>query len=196
MPQRQGLSLRAYAEHRGVSHTAVQKAVRSGRIPRLDDGSIDPEAADRAWAANTDVTKSSNSVTGNPRHRRDPTAPPVPAGGAAAPRSTIAEANGGGSGYVVARGARESYAAGLMKLKYHRELGSLLDAEGVELAADTCARRTAAAILAMPTQVGPQLAALGIPLESITAILTAWARRACADLSQPTERPLGKERAS
>jgi hypothetical protein len=44
-----GLSHRAYARHRGVSHTAVQKALRSGRIAALPDGTIDPVAADAAW---------------------------------------------------------------------------------------------------------------------------------------------------
>ena len=49
-----GLSIRAYAKHRGISHTAVRKAVEAGRIPQEPDGSIDPVKADAAWAANTD----------------------------------------------------------------------------------------------------------------------------------------------
>jgi hypothetical protein len=47
------LSQRAYAAHRGVSHTAVQKAIASGRISTLADGRIDPAVADREWDANT-----------------------------------------------------------------------------------------------------------------------------------------------
>jgi hypothetical protein len=47
-----GLSLRAYARHRHVTLSAVQKAVKTGRIVRGPDG-IDPVAADRAWAAAT-----------------------------------------------------------------------------------------------------------------------------------------------
>lgn len=46
------LSLRAYARHRGVSLTAVQKARDSGRIS-LIDGKIDPQVADIQWAKNT-----------------------------------------------------------------------------------------------------------------------------------------------
>jgi hypothetical protein len=49
-----GLSLRAYARHRGVSHTAVQKALRAGRIPLEADGTIDPAVADAAWNAAAD----------------------------------------------------------------------------------------------------------------------------------------------
>ena len=35
------LSLRAYAKHRGVSLTAVQKAIKSGRVTTTADGKID-----------------------------------------------------------------------------------------------------------------------------------------------------------
>ena len=47
-----GLSIRAYARHRGVSHVAVKKAIDTGRIGQLPDGTIDPVAADAQWAAN------------------------------------------------------------------------------------------------------------------------------------------------
>src|SRR5262249_34358832 len=46
-----GVSLRAYARHRGCSLAAVQKARRTGRVPVLADGSIDAEAAEAAWRA-------------------------------------------------------------------------------------------------------------------------------------------------
>ena len=45
-----GISIRAYARHRGVSDTAVHKAIRSGRITPEADGTIDPGRADRDWA--------------------------------------------------------------------------------------------------------------------------------------------------
>jgi hypothetical protein len=48
-----GLSQRKYAKHRQVSLSAVQKALRTGRIAVGADGTIDPEAADRAWTART-----------------------------------------------------------------------------------------------------------------------------------------------
>ena len=49
-----GMSRRQYAAHRGVSHTAVGKAISSGRISLEPDGSIDPVTADRQWDAQTD----------------------------------------------------------------------------------------------------------------------------------------------
>jgi hypothetical protein len=56
-----GLSIRAYARYRGVSHVAVKKAIDTGRITPLPDGTIDPIAGDAQWAANT--TPSRRSVT-------------------------------------------------------------------------------------------------------------------------------------
>lgn len=46
------LSLRGYARHRGVSLTAVQKAIRTRRIETVD-GRIDPEIADLQWEQRT-----------------------------------------------------------------------------------------------------------------------------------------------
>ena len=48
-----GLSRRAYARHRGCNESAVRKAIAAGRISVEADGTIDPEKADAAWAANT-----------------------------------------------------------------------------------------------------------------------------------------------
>jgi len=48
-----GLSGRAYARHRGVSHVAVLKALRSGRIVVGADGTIDPALVDRTWQERT-----------------------------------------------------------------------------------------------------------------------------------------------
>lgn len=41
-----GISIRAYARHRGVTDTAVHKAIRTGRIAPEADGTIDPDKAD------------------------------------------------------------------------------------------------------------------------------------------------------
>jgi len=48
-----GLSIHASARHRGVTDTAVYKAIRSGRINALADGTIDPDQADAQWQCNT-----------------------------------------------------------------------------------------------------------------------------------------------
>ena len=60
MSKKIGISLRAYAKHRDVSHSAVQKAIDTGRIQTLPDGSIDKNQADRDWEENTDFSKVHN----------------------------------------------------------------------------------------------------------------------------------------
>ena len=49
-----GLSIRAYARQRGVSDTAVHKAIKSGRITPEPDGTINPIKANAAWNRNSD----------------------------------------------------------------------------------------------------------------------------------------------
>jgi hypothetical protein len=55
------LSQKEYAGHLGVSQQAVNKMVRTGKIPSTH-GRIDPVAADRALAP-IDAEKSSNSIS-------------------------------------------------------------------------------------------------------------------------------------
>lgn len=52
-----GLSRRKYAEYRGVSESAVRKAIATGRITLEDDGTIDPVKADLEWGSQTDPAK-------------------------------------------------------------------------------------------------------------------------------------------
>jgi hypothetical protein len=46
------MGIREYGRHRNVSHVAVLKALRTGRINSAPDGLIDSDQADRDWAAN------------------------------------------------------------------------------------------------------------------------------------------------
>ncbi len=62
-----GISIRAYAKHRGVSHTAVEKAIAAGRITMLPDGSIDAATADADWERNTRYPVSGTSQYGQAR---------------------------------------------------------------------------------------------------------------------------------
>ena len=56
-----GISIRAYARHRGVTDTAVHKAIRTGRVTPETDGTIDADRADADWARNTDSPKRGTS---------------------------------------------------------------------------------------------------------------------------------------
>lgn len=162
-----------YARHRGVSRQAVLKAVRSGRIRADQEGRIDPEAADASWLQNTDPTKPSNSVGGNPhgavprRHRSSggermfsPSAPD----------------------YHFSRAVRETYLARLVRLEYERKTGKLIDAEESRRAAYQDNRRVRDLLLALPERLAAQLAACADPVEC-RRLLTDEIRRVCEELS-------------
>lgn len=74
-----GLSIRAYAQHRGVSHTAVAKAIKAGRISVEPDGKIDPAKADAQWARNTLPSQNLNAgaVKPAPKVATPPVSTPV-----------------------------------------------------------------------------------------------------------------------
>lgn len=58
-----GVSQRTYARLRGVSMSAVQKAIASKRITLNPDGTIDPERANEEWERNTFAGKTLNQAT-------------------------------------------------------------------------------------------------------------------------------------
>lgn len=165
-----GLTIRGYARRRGVSHTAVRKALASGRITAGPDGSIDPDAADRQWAEATDFSKPRNSVTGVPgANSRRPSAN----GAGPARAATVADsredevgfpaAEGGGprlaSSYAASRAAREGYLARLAKLEFEKRSGKLVDADDVRAQIFALGRRMRDAMLTLPDRLAPVLAA-------------------------------------
>jgi hypothetical protein len=204
------LSQRAYAKHRGVSHTAVQKAVRYGRITTID-GKLDPDVADREWRENVDLTKPRNSVSGTPKLVRAPDAPSaamlIDAPAAAVPlqrdvrvgaaavgvAETIDETPDGSSfappptssarGYAQARAARETYEAKLAKAKYEQLMEQLVGADEVKVAAFNRARRTRDLLLALPDRLSAVLAAES-DADEIHRILSEEITRCCEELSR------------
>src|SRR5881628_3075144 len=96
------ISLRAYARSRkerglpGGSLPAVQKAIQTKRIT-AGEGGIDPEAADEAWARNTEQGRATRG--------QDARGPVVPTASDEPPS------------YSDARARRETAAAGLAELE-------------------------------------------------------------------------------
>jgi hypothetical protein len=62
-----GVSIRAYARSRGISHVAVLKASKAGRIPLEPDGTIEPAKADAAWERTTDPGKAKGTAKSTPK---------------------------------------------------------------------------------------------------------------------------------
>ena len=127
------LSFRAYARHRGISHTAVEKAVKQGRIQVDANGKIDAEQADRDWDHNTSQV---NAPT---------TSRPL-------------EATGGAS-YAQSRAVRELYLAKIAKIEFEQKAAKLVSRDEVTVVAFTKARTIRDNLLNIPDRLAAMLAA-------------------------------------
>lgn len=154
-----GLSIRAYARHRGVTDTAVHKAIRSGRIEALPDGTIDSDQADVQWARNTSAPK-----TGTQRPTVKVKVPEVDGdsagdrGGAGASSNT-SSGGGGGTSLLQARTVNEVVKAQTNKVRLARLKGELIDRPQAIAHVFKLARSERDAWLNWPARVSAQMAA-------------------------------------
>lgn len=176
------ISQREYARRRGCTLRAVQKAIESGRIA-LIDGKIDPELADRQWAARTDPLQQLRGNGGVPPAPRTPQPPaePIQLTAPAVQPAAGAPEDAAGVGYTEAKAQGEWYRAQLYRLELEEKRGHLVRADEVRKAAFSRARVARDRILAVSTRVASQLAAESDPAKC-HAILDAEMRRICAEL--------------
>lgn len=153
-----GISIRAYARHRGVSDTAVHKAIREGRITREADGSIDAARADRDWSKNsgTLVEPAPAKPAGKPRAEaqlvREAAAEPV--------TPTL---SGGGTTLLQARTVHEALKVQIKKVELAQKKEELVDRAQAVAHVFSMARAERDAWLNWPARITPILAAeLGI----------------------------------
>lgn len=140
------LSISAYARHRGVSHVAVLKAIKTGRIEKETDGTIDVAKADAAWRRNT-----------NHAQRRKTEKDVTPA--AAVERPVDPPIVNSGPSFAQSRAIREAYNARLAKLSYEEKSGSLVKIELVKVAWFNTLRVLRDRLLNMPDRMVPLLSA-------------------------------------
>jgi hypothetical protein len=168
-----GVSRREYARLRGCSHTAVSKAIRTGRITLEPDGSIDPARADAQWAGETDPAQQRGAASraaavkaARETAQRGSATRPVPNAALDAVRETIAESGqdpdpgaGGQVTFMRARLATEVLKAQLQKERLKRERGEVVDrARAVAMVFDL-ARRERDAWIGWPSRVAANMAA-------------------------------------
>jgi hypothetical protein len=163
-----GLSIRAYARHRGVSHVAVKKAIDTGRITPLPDGTIDPLAADAQWAANTTPTR--RSVAAEPQEAPQTAAaavrtiPQASASASSRPQRDVAEPptpalSTGGTSLLQARTVNEVVKAQTNKVRLARLKGELVDRSQAVAHVFKLARAERDAWLNWPARISAQMAA-------------------------------------
>lgn len=158
-----GLSIRAYAQHRGVSHTAVAKAIKAGRISKEPDGTIDPAKADAQWARNTLASQNLNTSAAKPAAKV--ATPPVSAPVSTAPVTNREpqpplETRAAAPDYQTSRAIREAYAARLAKLEFEERTGKLLNADEVKVKHFNLARLLRDRIQQIPRKLAPQIVAV------------------------------------
>lgn len=155
-----GLSIRAYAQHRGVSHTAVGKAIKAGRIPQESDGTIDPAKADAAWERNTLPSQNLNA-TAKPVETRVATTPKVSTAQVSTREvsTPLETTRATAPDYQTSRAIREAYAARLAKLEYEERTGKLISAEDVSVRTFNLARRMRDRMLTLPRRLCAAFAA-------------------------------------
>ena len=178
------MSLRAYARHRGVALSAVQKAIATGRIHPEPDGSIDPIKADAQWDRHT--------RTAQPTTPRVTTARPPPVAQhasqpAAPPPMPQASDDARGVDYHKARAVRETYSARLAKLEFEERTGKLISKDEVDIKYFQLARQLRDRMQQIPRKVAPEIVALVVAdpdVRGVTDILDVAIREALEDLAR------------
>lgn len=140
-----GLSIRAYARHRGVSHVAVMKAIDAGRITQERDGTVNPEQADREWEQNTASPRKRSSMQ---NHATEPI-----------PESIPPTLSPNGTSLLQARTVNEVVKAQTNKVRLAQLKGDLVDRPQAIAHVFKLARSERDAWLNWPARISAQLAA-------------------------------------
>jgi hypothetical protein len=177
-----GLSIRAYARRRGVSHVAVLKAAKAGRIPLEPDGTVDPVKADAAWQRSTDPGRA-NGRPKAPRERLRPV-------GEAALRSvreTLKEEGlpvGTNVTFLQARTAHETAKAHLTRLRLQRMRGELVDRASATALVFRLARQERDCWCTWPARVAALIAAeLGVEAHAVQTLMDRHVREHLTELA-------------
>lgn len=181
-----GLSIRAYARHRGVSHVAVKKAIDTGRITALPDGTIDPDAADSQWAQNTlqpRKTAASPSPASTPS--ASSAAKPRVSSSPRETESGMAPLSAGGTSLLQARTVNEVLKAQLNKVELAHRKKELVDRAQAVAHVFKLARIERDAWLNWPARISGQIAsALGVDAHQMHMVLEAAVREHLTELGE------------
>jgi hypothetical protein len=184
-----GLSIRAYARHRGVSHVAVKKAIDTGRIAPLPDGTIDPVVADAQWAANTTPTRRTvaDATNDKPAAQVSALARQMPQASAKAVRDTpeapTPVLSSGGTSLLQARTVNEVVKAQTNKVRLAQLKGELVDRAQAVAHVFKLARAERDAWLNWPARISAQMAAgLGVEPHALHVALDTAVREQLQDL--------------
>ena len=179
-----GLSIRAYARHRGVSHVAVMRAIKVGRVPVEADGTIDPARADVAWQRSTDPGRAKSK----PKQAPSENLKPVGEAALGSVRETLKEQGlpaGSNVTFVQARTAHEIAKAHLARLRLQRMKGELVDRARATAMIFRLAREERDSWLNWPARVAALMAAdLGVDAHAVQKLVETHVRGHLAELAE------------
>lgn len=174
-----GLSIRAYARQRGVSHVAVLRAVKQGRVVLEPDGTVDAAKADASWERSSDPARG-EALAGKLR--------PVAEAAVGSVRETLKEQGLPASGsvtFVQARTAHEIAKAHLARLRLQERKGELVDRASAAALVFRLAREERDAWINWPARVAALMAAeLGVEAHPMQKILETHVRAQLSELSE------------
>lgn len=174
-----GLSIRAYARHRGVSHVAVKKAIDTGRISTLPDGTINASLADAEWAKNTEAPRAGT------RARPVRATMPQETAASASAGDTHTALPTGGASLLQARTVNEVVKAQTNKIRLAKLKGELVDRAQAIAHVFKLARAEREAWMNWPNRITPILAAeLGIDEHALFVALDAAVRAHLEELGE------------
>lgn len=172
-----GLSIRAYARHRGVTDTAVHKAIRAGRITPEADGTLDAAKADAEWSRNSAPARTGTQTRAT-RVAVPDTVEAAREGGATALPS-------GGASLLQARTVNEVVKAQTNKVRLARLKGELVERSQVVAHVFKLARDERDTWLNWPARVSAQMAAtLAVDPHAMHLALEAAVRAHLAELGE------------
>ena len=185
-----GVSLREYARRRGVSHVAVMKAIRAGRLTPEPDGTLDPAKADAQWDARTDPARRPEPPEDEPAQADETprTSDPDKPGGVAAaarPAAAIEPAPQGAATFTQARTAHEIAKAQRARIQVQRLREEVVDRAQATAEVFRLARRERDAWVNWPARVAALMAAeLGLDAHVMQKVLEAHVRDHLNELAE------------
>jgi hypothetical protein len=171
-------SQREVARRLGISHTALQKAQRAGRIAPEADGAWDVEQVRARLAESSDPTRKTAAFVVPTQPRPAAQAPLAPAQTAAPdplPRTA-------GSTFHDARTANEVLKAQERRLRLDERKGKLVDKARALLLVHRLAKEERDAMLAWPARVAAEMAAeLGVDAHRLQTMMDTRLRQHLAE---------------
>ncbi|MBX6747228.1 MAG: elements of external origin [Acetobacteraceae bacterium] len=167
-------SQRELARRLGVSHTALQKAQRSGRIAPEADGGWDVAKVRARLAESSDPARKTARLAPPPVAAPRPVSAPVvaPVSPASPPPAADPLPRAAGSTFHDARTANEVLKAQERRLRLDERRGKLVDKARALLLVHRLAKEERDAILAWPARVAAEMAAeLGVDAHRLQTMM-------------------------